>query len=264
MAAIMTDVAMPKVVGQISAELVLPLGHFYTDELQEAHPEKWAHILHPDPVLTRAFLAEETLRLGGRGREIVGLVFDGEHELPLTGCEGYFVGTRRQPLDPPQLGRQIGEPRTPADIVRVIARLGALLLGEVERDLDSRYMPSRDTTVDEILRWIEAREMDEALLRCLNGVYGGILGVLHADDNPALVAFRDVTYRLLAGMPHPEVVASDDAITLRYHVPHTEPVDLFTTRVTLDRRLRHGYAVMAAVNPYLGNPVTRTFLQSDE
>src|SRR3954451_17356851 len=90
---------------QIAAELVLPLGHFRIDELQHAHPDHWMHLLHPDPELIKVFLAEETLRLGGRGREVVGRVSDGNAELPLTGCEGYFVGTSRTRADPPQPGR---------------------------------------------------------------------------------------------------------------------------------------------------------------
>ncbi len=88
---------------------MLPLGRFHMDELRQAHPAKWAQMLHPGPALTRVFLAEETVRLGGRGYDVVGLVFDGPERLPLTGFEGYLVGTTRQDYDPKQPGRRVGQ-----------------------------------------------------------------------------------------------------------------------------------------------------------
>jgi hypothetical protein len=254
-------ISAPVHAGLITAELVLPFGRFRLEELRQEHPEEWAHLLHPDSRLTRYFLAEETVRLGGRGQAVVGRAFDGADELPLTGVEGYFVDTPRQVYDPKEPGRDAGDRRTPADVVRIIAYTGVELLDHVEHDLDTRYLSAHDTTAREVLRWIEARAMDETFLHCVNGVYGAILGVLRANSNPALAAFRDETYRLLVGLPRLHVVVSDEAITLRYSVPRAAPAEPFTTRVTLTPRLRHGYEVMAAIGPYMGNPVTRLYLQ---
>jgi hypothetical protein len=245
----------------MAAAVVLPLGRSRLAHLRRAHREKLEHILHPAPAMVRAFLAEEAVRLGGRGHEVVGWVYDQGEELPLTGFEGYFVGTTRDHDDPKQPGRKVGEPRTPADIVRIIAQIGTVLLDEVEEDLDRRYMRYRDTGESEILRWIAAREMDETLLQCLNGVYGSILGMLRANRNPALEAFRDTTYRLLELTAHVAVEATDETIVVRYQVPRLGITNRFTTAVSLDRHLRHGYDVMAAINPYMGNPATRTLLQ---
>jgi hypothetical protein len=245
----------------MAAEVVLPLGRARLAHLRQAHGEKLQHIVRPDPAMVRAFLAEEAVRLGGRGHEVVGWVYDQGEELPLTGFEGYFVGTVRDKTDPAQPGRKVGERRTPADIVRLIAHTGTALLDAVEHDLDTRYMRYRDTVEAEILRWIAARAMDEALLQCLNGVYGALLGTLRTHRNLALVAFRDATYRLLELTAHVEVEATDDTIVVRYQVPRLGITNRFTTAISLDRHLRHGYDVMAAINPYMGNPATRTLLQ---
>jgi hypothetical protein len=106
--------------------------------------------------------------------------------------------------------------------------------------------------------------MDEELLHCLNGEYGALIGTLRANRNAELVDFRDTTYGLLTSLSLMEVSASDTAITLQYQVPDATPAQPFATRVHLDHRSRQGYDVMATINPYLGNPVTRIYLRASE